>query len=246
MKTSQSPYAADTVSHDVPAGTEFDVDRLRALVDSRLRSELEAEKGGNPYDAKAQSASEQLERLRRPERFLEVCREPLYELGKVENYGSLTTVWTRRTLLRPAPSWSAADDKLSRIQSATSRAPVVSVLESSGFKHIAVRVNLLAGLVKEGAPEMNIESLKFLASTLISHRELPKPGITLTDEGHVHAGWKRHKEISIGLTFLPSGLVDVTAVALPHDASGEIRRIGGLHEPSICIQAVSWFFGRIT
>ena len=218
----------------------------RTPVDFKLQSELEAEKGGNPYDARAQSASEQLERLGR---FLGVLREdPLSAHVKVENYGYHYKAFRlpRAHLRRQDSFWSEADAKLLQVQSATSRAPVVSALEAEGLKHIVARVNLLAGLVKEGAPEMNLESLKSLASTLISHRELPKPGITLTDEGHVHAGWKRHKEISIGLTFLPSGLVDVTAVALPHDASGEIRRIGGLHEPSICIQAVSWFFERIT
>ena len=84
---------------------------------------------------------------------------------------------------------------------------VIDMARRAGLGEVADRIDYLHKLpLENGADPMDPDSARSLVSFLIKHhQELPKTGITLNPEGHVHGDWEFTKDSDVEVQFLPSG-----------------------------------------
>ncbi|MCE2498258.1 MAG: hypothetical protein J4F28_04590 [Nitrosopumilaceae archaeon] len=84
---------------------------------------------------------------------------------------------------------------------------VIDMARRAGLDEVADRILYLYKLPLENcADPMDPDSARSLVSFLIKHhQELPKTGITLNPEGHVHGDWEFTEDNDVEVQFLPSG-----------------------------------------
>lgn len=81
---------------------------------------------------------------------------------------------------------------LKEIETASTHEEVSAVLRQHGLEAAAERLNLLGILIAEddNEPCLEIESVKALASFLVTERQLPEPRIGVTPDGLVQIEWR--------------------------------------------------------
>ena len=167
---------------------------------------------------------------------------------------SPTRPWLLHAEVRPAnwlPDWmppaAKTDDSDSKIADATTTDDIVSVLEERGIVRAARRIVALSELHERDPdePEVDLESLRRLATTMVANPAWGEPRLTLNDKGYMHAEWSTVENGRIAMTFLPSEMVDFAAISAPVKSGAEILRIGGRHIGAEAINAVRWFAARI-
>ena len=158
--------------------------------------------------------------------------------------------WPLHAEVRPVywmPPFAKTDDSDSKIADATTPDDIVSVLEERGIVRAARRIVALSELHERDPdePEVDLESLRRLATTMVANPAWGEPRLTLNDKGYMHAEWSTVENGRIAMTFLPSEMVDFAAISAPVKSGAEILRIGGRHIGAEAINAVRWFAARI-
>ena len=133
------------------------------------------------------------------------------------------------------------------LDAATTRDAVIRIVEQYGLERVAKRVAYLSGLHAEDSdePEVDLGSLKQMASVVINNPTLNDPRLTLTSQGYVHAEWPTTGGGRIAMTFLSSRLVDYAAISEAATPGSDIKRVNGRHFVPEAMNAVRWFASRI-
>ena len=134
-----------------------------------------------------------------------------------------------------------ADDH--RLANASTTAEVIEVLRSRGLNRTADRVAKLAGLHESDPeePELNTESLRRMAETVLGDSTVGAPSRTvLTEEGFLHAEWDIGQGV-VAMTFWPTARIHF-AVLAPAADDGPDLHVSGLLGRSGAMGAVRWFF----
>ena len=139
------------------------------------------------------------------------------------------------------------DDCGSRIADAATPEDIASVLRQRGMVRSAGRIVSLSELhgMDPDEPEVDLVSLRRLATAMVENSAWGEPRLTLNDEGCLHAEWSTAEDGRIAMTFLPSDLVDFAAISAPVKSGADVKRIGGRHIGVEAINAVRWFAARI-
>ena len=84
---------------------------------------------------------------------------------------------------------------------------VIDTARRAGLGEVADRLDYLHRLpLENGADPMDPDSARSLVDFLTRHhRDLPKPGITASADGHVHADLEFAGDSDVDIEFLPSG-----------------------------------------
>ena len=137
-----------------------------------------------------------------------------------------------------APHTEAEDHQLAN---ASTTAEVVGILNSSRLTRTADRVAELAKLHESDPeePELNTESLKRMAETVLGDSTLGPPSRTvLTEEGFLHAEWDIGQG-EIAMTFWPKARIHFAALAPAGDDGPDLHVSGLLGRPG-ALSAVRW------
>ena len=142
---------------------------------------------------------------------------------------------------------ATTDEWVSKIADATTPKGIASALQQRGMERSAGRILALSEFhgTDPEEPEVNLKSLRRLATAMIENPAWGEPRLTLNDEGYMHAEWSTVENGRVAMTFLPSDLVDFAAISAPVKSGADVKRIGGRHIGVEAINAVRWFAARI-
>ena len=133
------------------------------------------------------------------------------------------------------------EDNDQQLTNASTTAEVVEVLNSRGLTKTAARVAELGSLHESDPdePELNTESLKRMAETVLGDSTLGPPSrAVLTDEGFLHAEWDTGGG-EIAMTFWPTARIHFAALAPASDDGPDLHVSGLLGRPG-ALSAVRW------
>ena len=123
---------------------------------------------------------------------------------------------------------------------------VVAFLRRCGLARIADRLDYLRQAVDEDPehPPMAIDSLRSLATFLVSERQLPHPQISAGPDGLLSAQWRTPSNDVMAMEFLASGLIRFAALSSPGDPE-EQWNISGTSPRGDVMRAVETFTMRL-
>ena len=106
---------------------------------------------------------------------------------------------------------------LKEIEAASTHEEISAVLGLNGFEAAADRLSQLRSLVAEDSdePRLEIESVRALASFLMSERQLPDPQIGVSPDGFIQIEWRVPTNGILAMEFLPSNLIRFAAISAP-------------------------------
>lgn len=106
---------------------------------------------------------------------------------------------------------------LKEIEPASTHEEVSAVLRQNGLEAAAERLNQLGSLMAEddNEPRLEIESVKALASFLMTEKQLPEPRIGVTPDGLVQIEWRVASSGILAMKFLASRLIRFAAISAP-------------------------------
>ena len=136
---------------------------------------------------------------------------------------------------------------LKEIETANTHEEVSAVLRQNGLEASAERLNQLGSLMAEddNEPRFEIESVKALASFLMTERQLPEPRIGVTPNGFVQIEWPVQSSGTLAMEFLPSGLIRFAAISGPARLGDERLRVNGTLPKDKALAAIQLFSSQL-
>ena len=132
---------------------------------------------------------------------------------------------------------------LKEIETASTHEEVSAVLRQNGLEAAAERLNQLGSLMAEddNEPRLEIESVKALASFLLTEKQLPEPRIGVTPDGLVQIEWRVVTRGILAMEFLVSRLIRFAAISAPVQPGIDRLRVNGTLPKDETLKAVSPF-----
>ena len=132
---------------------------------------------------------------------------------------------------------------LKEIETASTHEDISVALRLEGFEAAAERLSQLGSLVAENPdePHLEIESVRALASFLMSEKQLPEPRIGVTPDGLVQIEWRVPTKGILAMEFLISGLIRFAAISAPAQPGIDRLSVHGTLPKDATLQAVSPF-----
>ena len=136
-----------------------------------------------------------------------------------------------------------------RLAQATERREIIDLLDSTGLKSVTQRLRYLNTLAEDDPDEMPIvfESLRRLASFMLSQRELPTPQIGVNADGMAQVEWVTDYGI-LAMEFLDFDMIRFAAMldpSGPRIKHGVQPTINGVLPTTDTLDAVRIFTGRL-
>ncbi len=134
-----------------------------------------------------------------------------------------------------------------QIAAAGTHEEIIAVLRLFGLDAIADRLGYLRGLAADDPDEslIKIESLKALASFLMSERQLLDPEIGVGPDGLAQIQWRIPANGILAMEFLPSGRIRFAAISAPAQHGVERRSVNGTLPKDEALEAVRPFTSRL-
>ena len=132
---------------------------------------------------------------------------------------------------------------LKEIETASTHEEISVALRLKGFEVAAERLSQLGSLVAENPdePHLEIESVRALASFLMSEKQLPEPQIGVTPNGLVQIEWRVPTNGILAMEFLISGLIRFAAISAPAQPGIDRLSVHGTLPKDATLKAVSPF-----
>ncbi len=132
---------------------------------------------------------------------------------------------------------------LKEIKAASTHEGISVVLRLNGFEAAAERLSQLGSVVAENPdePSFEIESVRALASFLVSEKQLPEPQIGVTPNGLVQIEWRVPTNGILAMEFLISGLIRFAAISAPAQPGIDRLSVHGTLPKDATLKAVSPF-----
>ena len=132
---------------------------------------------------------------------------------------------------------------LKEIETASTHEEVSAVLRQNGLEAAAERLNQLGSLMAEddNEPRFEIESVKALASFLVTEKQLPEPQIGVTPDGLVQIEWRVATSGILAMEFLVSRLIRFAAISAPVQPGIDRLSVHGTLPKDATLTAVSPF-----
>ena len=103
------------------------------------------------------------------------------------------------------------------IRNAATHDGIIGALRRAGMPGVAERLTYLRS-VAAGDPEepaISLDSLREFAQFLVSERELPRPRVSVSPDGLVHAEWRLRSKGLLAMQFKPAGDIRFSAISRP-------------------------------
>ena len=132
---------------------------------------------------------------------------------------------------------------LKEIKAASTHEGISVVLRLNGFEAAAERLRQLGSVVAENPdePSLEIESVRALASFLMSEKQLPEPQIGVPPNGLVQIEWRVPTNGILAMEFLISGLIRFAAISAPAQPGIDRLSVHGTLPKDATLKAVSPF-----
>lgn len=132
---------------------------------------------------------------------------------------------------------------LKEIETASTHEEVSAVLRLNGLEAAAERLNQLGSLMAEddNEPRLEIESVKALASFLMTEKQLPEPRIGVTPDGLVQIEWRVATRGILAMEFLVCRLIRFAAISAPVQPGIDRLSVNGALPKDETLKAVSPF-----
>ncbi len=132
---------------------------------------------------------------------------------------------------------------LKEIETASTHEEVSAVLRQNGLEAAAERLNQLGSLMAEddNEPRFEIESVKALASFLMTEKQLPEPQIGVTPDGLLQIEWRVATSGILAMEFLVSRLIRFAAISAPVRPGIDRLSVHGTLPKDATLKAVSPF-----
>ena len=132
---------------------------------------------------------------------------------------------------------------LKEIETASTHEEISVALRLKGFEAAAERLSQLGRLVAKNSdePHLEIESVRALASFLMSEKQLPEPQIGVTPNGLVQIEWRVPTNGILAMEFLISGLIRFAAISAPAQPGIDRLSVHGTLPKDATLKAVSRF-----
>ena len=129
------------------------------------------------------------------------------------------------------------------LETVTTRRQVTDLLRAFGRGAVADRIDYLETLSEEDPhePLLDFESLRTLASFVLSKRHVPEPEIGLTPSGFSVGQWRIQPDGILVMEFQPHDWIHYVGIGCKPHGTGPRERISGTQQKLKTIRAVEEF-----